>query len=1113
MSLFDTLPTEEQLNALLHDITGDAAAGTGVAGALQHLQSLKLGDQVTALQGRLQGNLSAQVTVGTNVTGGALGQFTQALQALPADPTVLVKPIAEQLAVIDQLALTAIPARLTAGVAGLQAIETAMPPDLMALLPDALAAIDHVRTELLTGVFRELRQWSASLVALQHELEPLLAGDPSTVVDRLIAYLATHIAALVRDLLPAPGGLAEALAQQLDSALALERLTTFDALKATLIAQMNGIKAQFDSGDFTDPAQVQTALATFTALTGHLAAIDVDLRQALQVEWSTANGLTLALQRELESVAAVEVVDLGNVKQRFVQAFAKVESVIRQLNLTTLQSKINALFTKLQALIAQANLNQLLPELTNLLQPLQTAATLVDAGLFEVIATVRAAFQQMEETLGQVTSALGTRDEDGHFTFHVQGEVTAFLNGIKQNLQTTIQPLLDQFNGSVVTTLQQVTTILTTVQAEIEHVKTALSNALQGVADQLTALDVPGQMAEIRQKLDAMVQTMGDIDFDLVVNPIIAQLEQMAAQLAQIDLSSLSEITVGALKVSVSVVTNVNFSAKITAVLLEKLEPILQLPQAVLQEIQITLAAGLAKLRKLSPDALLRPLDNLFQPIRVILDQLSFDHLLAPIIAWHSQAIAALDQVTPTALLQPLRDLFQTLTAALAQVSPAALIAPLQQVLADLQQKLGTFDITAPLQALTDALQRAVGRLDALTPAAALAPLVTAFDVIQAALDAFQPSVLLQPLHALFAGLAAPLAQLNATHVAAIGVALAPLQTVATAFDPAPNFQRLSQFYPQLVGRLQQLTIGKLIADLKGPYDALQLSFQAGGAAGAGLAGQVTLLNPLQNNTLGQLSPNFQQSRTQLQNAFPTATPPASLVTQYNTLKPRLGGLAPSWLKADMTVASVRQAFTQANPLNIGPELDQLYGVLKEQWRALDPRALQAQLDALFTALKTTVTSLDLTAFVTPIQAVLTQLRDKLGLLDLQLVGAELQQQFDQLAAVVAALDPSVVLGQLDALTAEVKTLLAGLKPETALQGITAPLQAAKAVVATFDPASFKAPLQAIFVSIDQVLAQIDVTVLVQPLIDRLKQIKAELTQALTRTETAFNAMLAAIPV
>lgn len=1113
MSLFDTLPTEAQLNTLLSDITGNAAAGTGVAGVLQLLQSVKLGDQVTALQGRLQGNLSAQFTVDTNVTGGALAQFTQAVQALPADPTRLVQPIIEQFTAIDHLALTAIPAKLTAGLEGLQAIETATPPDLTAFLPTALAALDNVRAELLTGALSELRQWSAGLTALQEEVEPLLAGDPNTVVDRLIAYLASHIADLVRDLLPAPGGLAQALAQQLDSALALDRLATFEALKATLIAQMNAIKAQFDGGDFTDPAQLQTALGTFTALTTHLTTMNTDLHQALQVEWSTANGLTLALQRELDSLAAVEVIELGNVKQRFVQAFAKVESVIRQLNLASLQSKIEAIFTKIQAIIAQANLNQLLPDLTNLVQPLQAAATLLDAGLFEVIATMRATFQQMEQNLGQVTSALGTLDENGHFTFHVQAEVAAFLNGIKDNLQTTIQPLLDQFNGGLVTTLEQVTTLLTNVQAQIENVKNALSTALQGVADQLAALDVPGQMAAIRQKLEAMVQNMGEIDFDLVVNPIIDQLQQMADQLAQIDVASLSEITVGALKVSVAVVVDVDFTAQITDVLLAKLDPILQLPQTALQEITATVEAGLAKLRKLSPDGLLRPLDDLFQPITAILAQLSFDQLLAPITAWHTQAIAALEQVTPSALLQPLHDLFQSLTAALERVSPAALIAPLQQVLTDLQQHLGAFDITAPLLAVNDALQRAVGRLDALAPAAALAPLVTAFDTIQAALDAFQPSTLLQPLNALFAGLAAPLAQLNATHVAAIGVAFAPLQTVAAAFDPTPNFQLLHQHYPQLVSRLQQINIGKLIADLKGSYDALQLSFQAGGAAGAGLAGQVTLLNPLQNNTLGQLAPSFQQSRTQLQNAFPAATPPAPLVTQYNTLKPRLAGLAPTWLKADMTVASVRQAFTQANPLNIGPELDQLYGALKEQWRALDPRLLQTQIDALFTTLKATVTSLDLTPFASAIQAVLAQLIDKLSVLDLQLVGDELQAQFAQLTAIVAALDPSVVLGQLDALTAEVKALLAGLNPATVLQGIEAPLQAAKAVVATFDPAGFKAPLQAIFAGIDQVLAQIDVATLVKPLIDRLKQIKDELTQALARTAEAFNAMLAAIPV
>jgi hypothetical protein len=1113
MSLFDTLPTPEQINTLLTDITGNAAAGTGLAGARQLLQNINLGDQVTGLQGKLNGNLAANLTIDPEVIGNALAQFTQATQALPADPSTLLRPVTDQFALINDLALNAIPAKLTAGVAGLQAIETVTPPDLAALLPEALTAIDNVRAELLTGALSELRQWSAGLTTLQTELAPLLTGDPGTVADQLIAYLAARIADLVRDLLPEPGGLAQALSVQLDNALAPERLATFAQLKATLIEQMNAIKAQFDGGDFTDLGPLTAALTTFTGLTTHLTTIDVDLRTALRTEWANASGLTLALQRELDSFAEVEVVQLGNVKQRFVQAFAKVESVIRQLNLAALRSKVEAIFAKIQGIIEQASLAQLLPDLTTLVQPLQAAADLLNAGVFELIAAVRSAFQQMAQTLSQVTSALGAVDENGHVTFHIQQQVAAFLNGIKDNLQTTIQPLLDGLNGGITTALQQVTTILTAVQAQIESVKTALGNALQGVADQLTALDVPGKMAEIRQQLETMVQNIGAVDFDLVFNPIIDQLQRMAEQLAQIDLSSLSEITVGALKVSVKVVVDVDFTTQITDVLLAKLDPILQLPQAALQEITATVESGLFRLRQLSPEALLRPLDDLFQPIATLLDQLTFDQLLAPLTTWHTAALAALDQVTPAALLQPLHDLHQQLVAALDRISPAMLVAPLQTLLADLQQPLAQLDITAPFQALDDALQRAMGRLDALAPATALAPLVGAFDTVQTALDAFQPSRLLQPLSDIFAGLAAPLAQLNATQVAAIGVAFAPLRTVTTAFDPALNFHQLHQQYPQLVSRLQELHIGKLIADLKGPYDAMHLSFQAGGAAGAGLAGQVTLLNPLQNSTLGQLSAGFQQSRDQLQHGFPTATPPAALATRYQELKPRLDGLAPSWLQEGMTVEAVRQAFTQANPFNIAAELDQLYGAVKEQWRALDPRLLQAQIEAVFTALKTTIAGITLTPVATALQTLLTQLQTTLGALDLQLVGDELQAHFAQLTALATALDPSVVLGQLETLTDEVKTLLTGLQPAALLSGINAPLQAAKAVVATFDPAGFKAPLQAIFAGIDQILAQIDVGPLVQPLIDRLEQIKDELKEALTRTAAAFNAMLAAIPV
>ena len=73
--------------------------------------------------------------------------------------------------------------------------------------------------------------------------------------------------------------------------------------------------------------------------------------------------------------------------------------------------------------------------------------------------------------------------------------------------------------------------------------------------------------------------------------------------------------------------------------------------------------------------------------------------------------------------------------------------------------------------------------------------------------------------------------------------------------------------------------------------------------------------------------------------------------------------------------------------------------------------------------------------------------------------------------------------------------------------------QTSKEIVAEFSPAVFKEPLQSVFEEIQTILEAVDIGVILQPLAERLEQLRNELEEGLKRTETAFNGMLAAVPV
>jgi hypothetical protein len=709
-------------------------------------------------------------------------------------------------------------------------------------------------------------------------------------------------------------------------------------------------------------------------------------------------------------------------------------------------------------------------------------------------------------------SALGSFDNGGVFHFHVQQQIKDFYDTVKQTLNETIQPLLNEFKTTVTQVLGQVHDQLDAIKAQIETVKGQLQSALQGVNTKLVELNVPAKLEEIRTKLDTMLESLGTIDFAIVTDPVVEQIGELRDQLKQIDVSKLSEISIGALKVSVEVVTTIDFSAKITDALMAEIDQILQVPKNALTEIETTVEGALDRLGKLAPETLLKPLDDLFQPVTAMLNRLEFEQLIGPIDAWHERTLQELDKVSPSAVLQPVIALFQQLEGMIDALAPAKLVQPLQGMVDGLKADLGKLDLAGLLGGVTGALNRVRDMLGRLAPERLLDPLVALFDRVMTALDRFSPSALLTPFTTVFDQLTAPLGNLNLAHVAAIGAAFAPLRSLPNAYDPRYNVQTLRRIYAEQVALLQQLNIGKIIADLKAPYDSLKVMFDVGGVD-VTLAASIEGLNPLRNAIIGQVATGVQQIQAKLQNAFLQADPPAELVSAYEQVRPKITALVPSWITDGMTVETVRAAFRLANPLNLSAEMDQLYEAVKNKLRLLDPRALQQELRETVEQVLAVLEPIDPATLLAGFQGAVDAIIERLDVLKLETVVDELQTMFDEIRAVVGGLNPEPIIAELGALAAEVRQLLEGLKPSEVLSGVSAPFQDAKDIVNEFDPAVFKAALQQVFENIQQVIGQIDIGVILSPLVEQLDALREALRVALQRTEDAFNEMLAAIPV
>jgi len=1111
-ALTGALPAAEPKTDSLTPVLGDKASGTGVAGVLGMLKSLDGKTLSASLSANLGDSFSAKVSVDAPAgTSASVGQVSAAVSAMPKDPAVLTAPLTGKLDGIKKLTTSDLPEHLTSGLKGLDALRGVMPSDVLSLITPVLERVTGFKGEFLQGEFSTLREWSDSVKSIHDELAPLLEGAGS-LEDRVIAYLRTKIESLVGMLLP-DGLIHGPLITKVDAALKGDVTAQVDSLKATLIAQLQAVKAEFDAGNFTNTMPLGQAQATFQQLTGLLADFTAALRPIFALDMASPDFVARKLGGLYDRFKDTEVVDLGNIRDRFAKAINAAEEKIRDLNLDAVQDTIQGVFDKIDGALGQFNLDVYSGKLAALRQQLEGLLQKLDGALLECVAAIRKVFTQIRDAIRSLASNLGTYDEAGRFHFKVEQEVEQFLEGIRTHLHDAIEPLITQFKTTVGETLGKVQSTLQSVTGEIDKVRAELKGSLDQVHAQLQSVDVKGTMGQIRDGLDEMLSQLGVVDFDIVVNPVIDEINAMGASLKKIDISSMNELAIGALKVSLEIVVHINFSSQITDVLMAQFDKLLAMPKDALAQLQGKVEASIKQFGVMAPSVLLAPLNDVFKPVQEQLDALSLENLLKPLDDWYAQLEASVDRISPAALLKPLIDVFDQLKSTVGSVAPGRLVAPLQGALNEVKTLVGTVNLHGITAELEDGFNKAMKQIDKLSPAQLLNPLVGGFDKIMAALDAFSPSSLLQPFNELFGKLGVFLRSLTTEHVRIISQVFDALREAIAAFDPNKVYGLLREKFGAIAGTVDKLDVGSLMAALKTPFDALSASFKAkAGPSEVSLSADVEGLNPLRDPSFGQAVSDFQSFQAKL-DAMAAAQPPAALVARYKEIEKKLLSLVPSWANSSISADSVRRAFEAASPLNLKTEIDSLYDAMKQKLKVFDPRTVQTRLQGSFDKLRAPLLALDPGKLVTEVQDLIGMVGKRVDAIDLGLIVSELQSLAAEIVNIVNGLDPRPVIAKLQGLMDEVKAALAALRPSELLAGLAPTLDSARAIVADFSPARFIADIQSIFDDIQNLLLEIDLTEVLPPITDRLQDLRDKLEAALRKTETAFNGMLNSVPV
>ncbi|MCK4784313.1 MAG: hypothetical protein KAV87_11220, partial [Desulfobacteraceae bacterium] len=489
MSLLQDLPQEDYFAGILSRITGSEEDKTGLFGVINLLERIDTASISSLVVSKLTRDLSEAISFDDSILSeGLLDQFNQVLEAFPSEPDQLIGSLNEKLEKIKSISASDLSNQLFEGMRGIEDIQALIPKDTTALLTGAVVAFNQMRQEFISGAWGQLRQWSESVSVLHDEIEPLISSGEGTVEDRFVAYLKKKTEDLLQIIFPQKQGLADILTTQLGSAISTQKLADLESIKNNLIDRMSKAWSEFESGNFTNIAHLRSAEENFKQLTENLSEMVNSINSVLKQEIADAEGLALALEKQFDDFGTVEIVDLGNIKDKFNDAIRKVEEVVQAFDFDGVKEKIEEVFDNVNDVIESINLGSITERLGDLQVQIRSVADGLDAGLLESVASAQNSFEKVMKSLQAVAETVGSYDESGAFHHDIEKDVRLFLEGIKTNLQNNIEPTLDSFKTTTGDALNLVTEALRSVEDNISGVKKDLKGTLTGINRQLDNL-------------------------------------------------------------------------------------------------------------------------------------------------------------------------------------------------------------------------------------------------------------------------------------------------------------------------------------------------------------------------------------------------------------------------------------------------------------------------------------------------------------------------------------------------------------------------------------------------------------------------------------------------
>ncbi|MEB3294390.1 MAG: hypothetical protein VKJ24_14620 [Synechococcales bacterium] len=1114
--------------------TGESATSE-VNGVLDRLTGLVEGGDRSPLSSviRIIGELESKVNIDVSGLTEQLPQAITVVQNLVPEGTL------EQIRAIetayheaqDFLQNSAIAQQVREG-SSLQAVAIAVIEDVLNLFDSKLAdLVDNIipsdQLTQIRDVFTSLDRFQTDFSSHQANLLPFLTENLLGLAPNLLQQPLSHLDNIYSVLAPLQADvLATALntPQQAINTISSQLVTAIDGLDPANPAHYQQIQTALDQAE----AAIRTLLQSLGTLYQQIETVLTNY--AWDAVFSTYQTLLSAVQIEVPRLSVNGVIDA------MIEVLTDLQSrLLMTLSAEDVRDRMIGFSQKIRETFLQSGLGQIRQTLRGFLEQIRDAIAAVPTEEIQGL---------VEQMLGQIRTTL---EDLGITTIATQIEqaFTELETFITSNLNSTL-------NGQVRNGLSQ---ILSQVRSlPIANLIAQLSDAIAQV-NQLI-VDLETALQQYMQDFTDFVARLDTLSFEPISDEVITEIEALKTKLQAINPNALSDAEKFALKAALAVLEAIDLEGQVIQGLVQGFGALQDQVKGLLGEITAALHQLKDQLSGFNPTVVLKPIQDLLDQAVGFVNQLNGDLIINPLKSQVNQLTGLLTNLQPGRLLQPLQAPYQDMMAVVNQLDPAEWTAPLNLLYGEIEKLIAYIDITPlmvdleqrrqtlfsqakttllsglaglnlpePLQGFWEGI-RAV--LEGLTDALLGDP---ATEVPRISLDLktrFNLSSLFAPLDAIFDRLLTTLTSIPQTALTnALNTIRSTIGTGLDILNPSTIVQQFRQAQRRLGDLLPTLSLGSVLSfpTLKQTFilkAAAAPSSQSSAIASISLKFDAiaTLIHPDQPGSLIKpLLDTYNRLVTTLRQRLNSLSLD-SLEVAYATLRDRLVQLLPDFLKqsSPLTESQVLQGLQTLRPSHqtsrleaavenflktlepletaIAPAVNEFFNTLRDAVNLVNPLTLNDAVASIYDVIRAKVRILNPTTLADAIRTnVLEPLQAPLNAINPQVIGDRIDQVFNQTLSTV-----TTALNTLFAdLTQALNEILGQIRLE--IQGLIGQIKTTFTTIAD--------SLKAILDRIEQIVF-VEILERLNRVIDNLG---VSFEQELNRVRSAFDAMLAAIPL